>query len=397
MKCPICMKYRGNKSEIISHMERQHREQLPKDISTYRYAYLLEYGRDYSLCTVCGNKTEWNDVTQKPNRLCGRKECRDSVRKAFKKNMDRVYGEGHYPVNDPEFQKTMLRNKKSSKPYIFKDGGEIIVASKDEYELLSFLETVLEMGSNDVVECPFIFYYMDNGEKRAYLPDFYLPNYNLIIEQKDENNQNPEFLKETRYKVKLKLEAVQKENKYNYIIVYGRNYDPLMEIINKIKESDGFGDNKKLMKQAPIFIHNETAAQLIGDKKYFGIIFDSQSNPVRLFLTEHFNGEIIYVGVDNQMILPRTLSDFADYSYAQIYEIKTDDPTKNKYILNELKNGIVLNNTHPNDFILSLLMQHNISIHITNEITNNDSGENNAHLVNVIKFNNMEDANANSN
>lgn len=74
-----------------------------------------------------------------------------------------------------------------------------------------------------------------------YDPDFYLPDYNLLVENKDAGNTNPAFIKETKYKVALKDEAMKKQNKYNYIRISGTNYGPFVETLFQIVQEKKAG------------------------------------------------------------------------------------------------------------------------------------------------------------
>ena len=59
----------------------------------------------------------------------------------------------------------------------------------------------------------------DFSWERYYTPDYYLPDYNLLVEIKeggDHPNTNPAYIRETKYKVALKDEAMRKQTKYSH-------------------------------------------------------------------------------------------------------------------------------------------------------------------------------------
>ena len=94
-----------------------------------------------------------------------------------------------------------------------------------------------------VQESPEIFTYTDPKDKKShqYIPDYYLPDYNLLIEIKDGGehpNTNPAFIRETKYKVALKDDVMRKQKKYNYIKIVDGKYGPFMELLYQITRKD---------------------------------------------------------------------------------------------------------------------------------------------------------------
>ena len=71
-------------------------------------------------------------------------------------------------------------------PYQCIDGTIYSCRSKLEYSICSILESLNIMFEYENIE---IDYFREDGSKHKYLPDFYLPNYNLIIEGKMSNEQ----------------------------------------------------------------------------------------------------------------------------------------------------------------------------------------------------------------
>lgn len=146
----------------------------------------------------------------------------------------------HTLMSDTEHQKEMRKQKHTSGSYQFKtDGGKVDYESQLDKNFLMFCDRVVELPSYAVLEAPESFPYFDPKEnvQRQYTPDYYLPDYNLLIEIKEGGNHpntNPAYLKETKYKVALKDEAMKKQTKYNFIRISGANYGPFLEMLYNI-------------------------------------------------------------------------------------------------------------------------------------------------------------------
>jgi hypothetical protein len=355
MQCPICKKFRSNKDELISHVEKSHGTQIPDNMDSAQYLYYLTHGGNMGKCIVCHVQTEWNYDTRKPNRLCEKKECREHLREIARKNEVAYYGD-NTPHKDPEFQRRALQNKKSAKVYKFKDGGEIVCLSKDEYNLLSYLERFLDMNSKDVIECPHVFTYDDNGIERKYLPDLLLLNYDVIIEQKDAGNTNPEFLKETRYKVKLKADAVEKDGRFHYVIVYGNNYKPLINMLFNIKN-----DKLKNRESRPMVIHNES----ISNDFYLGIC---KVNDVldKVFFTDDRTCSRVYINEGANIVTSSICSKYFKNKNVELYTLVASEQKKYALMKEMIPRGegIMLETWTPEEFIQTMLESHDIDIHI---------------------------------
>jgi hypothetical protein len=385
MNCPLCKKGRGSREQLVEHIEKAHTNQIPDNMNTYQYLYLLNYGKSNGSCIVCGAPTPWNTSTQKPARLCGKIECKDALRKEAKSNMDKTYGEGNHPVNDPEHQAKMQKNKKKNLIYRFKDGGEIICLSKDEYKLLNYLETFLEMTSNDVVECPYVFQYDDNGMKRNYLPDLYLVHHNLIIEQKDNNNTNPQFLKETRYKVKLKAEAVEKDGRFNYLIVYGSNYSPLLKTLYDIRIANINHTKDK------IIVHNESVMTDIGVIKvppfYIGLV-KQMGEYVNIFIADDSSCNTVYIGDENyNLSRSSTAVPYFKDKQIELYKYCGEMGTKQVEFFRSWLHNIFYGiptielTSPPLEWVMDSLANNGVNLYIDNIINNNIAGNTDFALV----------------
>jgi len=186
--------------------------------------------------------------------------------------MRNVYGTDNL-LADMEVQRELQHHRKIAGVYTFKtDGGKVEYMGQLERNFLVFCDTVLDIPSSMIFDPPEYFpYYDEQAQKwRTYMPDYYLPDYNLLVEIKDGGshpNGNDEFNKTTKYKVQYKDEAMRNQDKYNYIRISGANYGPFLEILYQIvheQEPDG-------KKRKAIIIINEEACTDFADNVNYDI------------------------------------------------------------------------------------------------------------------------------
>lgn len=237
--CVYCGKYFNRKPAVIEHMTKQHASDLESDnMDAYQSYFFNKYGRLYSYCQCgCGRKTEWNYKTGKPYKISNNPECKKRIAAQADERNIRVYGKPKL-LDDMNRQREMLKNRHISGTYTFSDGGKVDYVAKLEQNFLWFLDTILEFTSNMILSADqhqIEIEYYDEQEKRTrtYIPDFYLPDYNALVEIKSSNN-NPAYIKETAYKEKYKDDAARKQKKYNYIKIIDAKYGPFMEFLAKI-------------------------------------------------------------------------------------------------------------------------------------------------------------------
>ena len=248
--CPYCKKYFPKKDLVVDHMYKMHSVELDRDhMDAPQALYYSTHGTLKGQCMCgCGRETEWNPKTGKPFKVSSNPECRKRLREAALKNHVKVYGKETL-LNDMEHQKEMQKHRPTAGKYQFKDGGYVDYLSKPEKNFLQFCDKIMDLSSNMIQSSPETFTYYDPVTKtnRQYDPDFYLPDYNLIVEIKDggsHTNTNPAFVKETKYKVALKDEVMRKQTKYNYIKIVDQSYGPFVELLYKIVSEDYDTDPK---------------------------------------------------------------------------------------------------------------------------------------------------------
>ena len=236
-RCPFCNKM-IERNNMGYHIQNYHEELVPEGFTSNRLAFNILNKNDKGQCVPCGKESEWNENNRRYNRYCSEK-CRKNAAKKAKENMIKKYNKEHL-LDDPDVQIKMLKNRKISGKYKFKNGTEKDYVGKFEYNFLEYLDKVMKMNPDDIItDYPLIEYYY-NGKKRFYIPDFYLEPYNLIIEIKDggdNKNNNPAMI-DTRNKTIEKEKAIKKMNKYNYLRLTDNNFEQFMICISEIKNQN---------------------------------------------------------------------------------------------------------------------------------------------------------------
>lgn len=294
-KCPECdKKIYTEKDALFAHLESDHSDAMPEDWSGARYYFYKLYGRDYSNCLIDGAKTSWNDVTNRPNKLCDKDKCRQLFREQFKQRMIGKYGKVHL-LNDPKMQNTMLMNRSISGNYTWSDGTQLGYTGSYHEDFLKFLDVFLNFNSKDIFSpAPQTFYYEYEGKQHFYLPDVYIESINTIIEIKDGgNNKNthPKIINVDKVKEKLKDDVMKSQKEYNYIKIVNKEYGPFIELLTTLKQN--YVEHGKVLK--PITIISEHSKLLENE------ILKTKSIPKELYFIL-YSSEYSNVDYDNVAI-----------------------------------------------------------------------------------------------
>jgi hypothetical protein len=164
-------------------------------------------------------------------------------------------------LSDPEMQAKMLSNRKISGVYEWSDkSAKIQYTGSYEKDFLKFLDLFLHFQSQDIISpAPQVFYYNDNGTKRFYIPDFYIPSINTIVEIKDGGDNKAQYdnrLIRDAKKEALKDEIMRNQKDYNYVKVTDKDYSQFLNFLMKLKNNTGDVEEKK-EKFTPIIDINE--------------------------------------------------------------------------------------------------------------------------------------------
>lgn len=248
--CPYCEK-RFERPKLINHIDKHHKEMIPQDYTATRIVFNMINKITEGHCRVCGNPTPWNEKSGRYDVLCDNPKCKEKMREDYKKNMLRVKGTYNI-LNDPEQQKLMLANRKISGKYKHSDGGIITYTGTYEKNALEFMDLFMQIPSKDIIAPGPTMEYMYNGKKHIYIPDFYIPSINCIIEIKDggdnTNNKHSETMDASREKTIEKERVITDKGIYNYIRLTNNQFTQLVDLFMTIKEKTMNGDYSQTVK-----------------------------------------------------------------------------------------------------------------------------------------------------
>ena len=231
--CPYC-KAHYDRQSLITHIERNHDEEIPEGYSATRVVFNYINKKDHGNCVICQKITNWNPKLARYDRFCS-EQCRDKYIAIAKQRMIDTYGKESL-LNDPEHQKKMIANRKISGTYKFSSGGSLGYTGSYEKKALEFMDKVMEYKVGDIVTPGPVIEYTFKGQKHFWITDIYIPSYELCIDVKDGGkNPNRREMEEYRLKQIAKEEAIIKSGKYNYLRLTDNNFGQLMGILAELK------------------------------------------------------------------------------------------------------------------------------------------------------------------
>jgi hypothetical protein len=195
----------STKAQMYAYIEEKYPNLLSDDMSPARLYFNMKYKKTHGRSVLSGKPTPWNEVTERYERFANEEE-RIQYRDDFKKKMMAKYGKFHI-LDDPEQQKKMLDNRSISKDYVWNNGDVTRVTGDYEFDFLKYLEVVYKFNAQCFAPPPTI-YYKQGDVASFYLPDFYIPSLNLIIEIKGSNGH---YQARDEYKEELKAKATKDE------------------------------------------------------------------------------------------------------------------------------------------------------------------------------------------
>lgn len=245
--CKFCDYFCYEPEDYVSHLEKHHDEMIPEDMSAWQFSYFLRTGKSHGSCIMCKKDTEWNETTHKYNRFCNNPKCKEKYRDIFKSRMIGKYGKTTL-LNDPEQQKKMLANRSISGEYTWRDHvSKTTYTGSYEKSFLTFLDEIMNYSPSDIMApSPHTYYYIYEGKKHFYIPDFFIPSLDLEIEIKDGGdnaNQHPKILAVDKVKEGLK-DDVMKSSTFNYIKIVNMENVKFLKYLEKAK-SNAFYDVKE--------------------------------------------------------------------------------------------------------------------------------------------------------
>lgn len=233
-KCKFC-DYRGNREQLVNHIESKHAEYVTKDFPAARIVYNYLNNVEVGKCIVCGKPTAWNDKTWKYYRHCGSKECKEKIKETYRKNAIAARGKYNF-TSDPEHLEKMLAGRRISGVYTFSNGAKKTYTGSYERKAIEFLDKVMRVDPDDVLMPGPIFEYEYNGEKHKWITDIYYVPYNLVIEVKDGgDNPNKRDMPEYRAKQLAKEKAIIQMGTYNYLRLTNNNFVQLFQMFTALR------------------------------------------------------------------------------------------------------------------------------------------------------------------
>ena len=163
-------------------------------------------------------------------------KCKEEYTKIAKQRMVDKYGKEHL-LNDPNMQRKMLKNKGISGTYKFSNkSGSVDYVGSYEKDFLYIMDHVMGFSAKDIMgPSPHNYIYMYEGKAHVYIPDFYIPNYNLEIEIKTDENMHHKIQKVDKAKEKLKDEVMEKNPSINYFKILDKDYTEFFKYLTDKK------------------------------------------------------------------------------------------------------------------------------------------------------------------
>ena len=235
-KCPECGMKFSSMPGWSKHIKVHHPGLIPKGYSDMQFLYYCVTGRTHGNCIQCGKETTWNETNGKYNRFCNNPKCKEEYTKIAKQRMIDKYGKEHL-LNDPNMQRKMLKHKAISGTYKFSNkSGQVDYVGTYEKDFLYMMDHVLGFSAKDIMgPSPHNYIYMYEGKAHVYIPDFYIPNYNLEIEIKTDENKHHKIQAVDKVKEKLKDEVMSKNPSINYFKILDKDYTEFFKYLTDKK------------------------------------------------------------------------------------------------------------------------------------------------------------------
>lgn len=249
-KCKLCGKSFTEIQGLYNHIEKKHKNTIPKNMTVEQYYYYMKTGKTNGNCVMCKQPTTWNKNTCKYNRFCDDPRCKDEYRRIFKERMIGKYGKVHL-LNDPNKQREMLANRSISGKYKWEDGTETVYTGSYEHDFLKMMDGFFDWDPSDIMmPSPHTYTYEYEGEKRYYIPDVFIPSLNLEIEIKDGGdnpNMHHKIQDVDKVKEKNKDEVMLSQKTFHYIKITNKNYSNFFDFLKEIKAGfEKYGDENKM-------------------------------------------------------------------------------------------------------------------------------------------------------
>lgn len=232
--CKYCS-YRGNREQLITHIENKHPEYISEEYPASRIVYNHLNKVETGHCIICGKPTKWNDKTWKYARHCGSEKCKNAIKDTYRKNAIAARGKYNF-LDDSDHLEQMLANRKISGTYTCRNGSKKTYTGSYEKNAIEFMDKVLQCDPDDILMPGPIFEYEYNGTMHKWITDIYYIPYNLVIEVKDGgDNPNKRTMIEYREKQIAKEQAIIKDGTYNYLRLTNNDFKQLLQMFTALR------------------------------------------------------------------------------------------------------------------------------------------------------------------
>ena len=238
--CIYC-NYRDYKDNLCNHIGKKHLDEIPEGFTPLQVTFHIVNKHPLNWqkpCRVCQQPCDWDEKKGRYNLLCNNKICHEKWAEKMKKDMGDKMGSNR-PTQSAEGLQKMLAARKISGKYTWSDGTVFTYVGSYEKATLEFMDTVLEIKSEDIMVPGPILEYDFEGKKHLYITDIYYIPYNLIIEVKDGGNNpntNPEMYENRKKKIAKEKYVIEKTD-YNYIRLTNKDFSQLMSVFADLKMS----------------------------------------------------------------------------------------------------------------------------------------------------------------
>lgn len=237
-KCPCCKHPYRTKNAMYDHMYKDHSDEIPDGMSAAQYAFNIRNNKTFGLCVQCRtNHTPWNEAAERYDRFCG-PQCRNAYVVEAKRRMIQKYGKAHL-LDDPKFQQKMQDGRSIAGQYKFADETLVPYLGSYEYDFLNYINNTYNWNGTEVLRAPMTFEYEYEARTHIYMPDYFLPNFNLIVEIKDGGsnpNMHHKIQEVDKVKEALKDDVMRSQTKYNYIKIVNKEYQTFDFLIKAITD-----------------------------------------------------------------------------------------------------------------------------------------------------------------
>lgn len=245
IRCPICEEktYFKDRSSLISHIEKSHKDTIPDGWEASRYENFLRTGKEFGTCMVCKGKTDWNPTTKKYRCICTKPACKKALADKAEQNMIKKTGMTKSErMKQASVQTKMIYSKHTSGCYKVGD-HEIWYDSSYGKDFLTMADDFLHLDMTDISgPSTNTYQYTYNGEKHMYIPDFVIHSLGLEVETKDGGdnpNNHPKIQSVDKKKEEQKdkvMESLQKAGKLYYIKIVNKNYANFFKVLMELRE-----------------------------------------------------------------------------------------------------------------------------------------------------------------